>query len=541
MYQKILNIFVVFCLFHNITSQACTNYIVTKGASLDGACYLAYTNDGEWLYNLTQTPPRDFKPGDSITFISRDNIAGKIAQVAHTYGMIGFQMNEHQVSVGETTFVGREELWNKKGFLEYWHLMSLALERAKTAREAVGVITSLAEKYTYASEGESFSIIDANEAWILEMVGTGAGGKGAIWVAMRIPDGMVCAHANHARIGEFPLNDPQNCLYSKNVIDFAIQHKLYNPKTDGPFRFNEVYCPASPDRLKYCETRVWRLFTQTSPSLNLSPDYHRGVPGAARYPLWIKPDKKIALTDIIDFIRDHYEGTPFDPSLDEAAGPFGNPYRNRPLGWNADSVHCSWERTISTANTAFSFIAQARGFLPNPVGGVVWWGVDDTWYTCYVPLYCGNTSVPEPFNRGSLQKFSWDSAYWVFNFVSNLANLRYVDMIKDIQQVQQSLEKHMISQQDSIEAKALNLETFQQQAFLTAYSNSQADTVHQKWLQLGQELLTKYNDGYVKDANGNPQETPYPANYYQKVYRQAKDRHAIPVWPESKKATYTPY
>ena len=541
MYQKLVNIFVLFCLFQHFTSQACTNYIVTKGASIDGACYLAYTNDGEWLYNLSQTPARDFLPGDSITFISRDNIAGKIAQVQHTYGMIGFQMNEHQVSVGETTFVGREELWNKKAFLEYWHLMTLALERARTAREAVEVITSLAEKYTYASEGESFSIIDPNEAWILEMVGTGIGGKGAIWVAMRIPDGMVCAHANHARIGEFPLNDPQNCLYSKNVIDFAIKHGLYNPKTDAPFRFNEVYCPASPDRLKYCETRVWRLFTQTAPTLNLSPDYHRGVPGAQRYPLWIKPDRKIGLTDIIDFIRDHYEGTPFDPSLDEAAGPFGNPYRNRPLGWNADSVHCSWERTISTANTAFSFIAQARGFLPNPIGGVVWWGVDDTWYTCYVPIYCGNTSVPEPFNRGSLKKFSWDSAYWVFNFVSNLANLRYADMIKDIQQVQQSLETHMTSQQDSIEAKALKLEAIQQKAFLTAYSNSQTDTVHQKWLQLGQDLLTKYNDGYVKDANGNPQETPYPSNYYKGVYRQAKERYAIPVWPESKKATYIPY
>ena len=528
-------------LFFGQKATACTNFIVTKGASADGSTMLVYTNDGEWLYNFSQTPAMDHKTGDSILFTSRYNVSGRIHQAPHTCAMIGFQMNEHQVSVGETTFVGREELWNKSGFLEYWHMMTLALERARTAREALKVMTSLAEQYTYASEGESFSITDPDEAWILEMVGTGTGGKGAVWVAMRIPDGMVAAHANHARIGEFPLNDPENCLYSKNVVSFAEKHGLYNPKTDGPFRFNEVYCPASPDRLKYCETRVWRLFTQAAPSLGLSPDYHRGVQGASRYPLWIKPDEKLTLSNVIDFIRDHYEGTPFDPGKDAEAGPFSNPYRNRPLGWLADSTHCSWERTISTANSAFSSIAQARGYLPDEVGGVVWFGVDDTWYTCYVPVYCNNTSVPESFMKGDLKKFSWDSAYWAFNFVSNYANLRYADMIVDIQAVQSELEGLVLHTRDSVEKKAMGMGKTDRINFLTNYSNSHGNTVYNRWLELGQFLLTRYNDGYIKDVNGNPQEVPYNDSYYRKALDGNRNRYTLPVWENSGKAEYTPY
>ncbi len=286
------------CLFflQTLLVFPCTNLLVTKGASADGSAFLVYTNDGEWLYQLTNKAAADHQPGDSLEFpAGKNGKPGKISQVPHTFAVIGFQMNEHQLAVGETTFTGREELWNHSKYLQYWHLMSLALERAKTAREAILVITSLVEEYGYGSEGESFSLVDPNEAWILEMVGTGDGGEGAIWVAVKIPDGNIAAHANMARIGEFPLNDPENCLYSKNAISFAIEKGYFKPESGEPFRFNEVYNPHSPDRLKYCESRVWSLFRRAAPSLELSSDYHRGVEGAERYPLWIKPDKKIAL------------------------------------------------------------------------------------------------------------------------------------------------------------------------------------------------------------------------------------------------------
>ncbi|MCD4680406.1 MAG: C69 family dipeptidase, partial [Bacteroidales bacterium] len=283
--KKLLLISLTILLIVSENSFSCTNYIVTKGASKDGSTFLVYTNDGEWLYKPGITSAKDHNEGDSLSFGSRSGVKGKIPQISHTYAVLGFQMNEFQVAIGETTFTGREELWNKSKYLEYWHFMNLALERAKTAREAVIVITSLAEKYGYGSEGESFSIIDPEEVWILEMVGTGTGGEGAIWVALKIPDGYISAHANMARIGEFPTNDPDNCMYSDNVVSFAIEKGYYNPESGKQFRFNDAYNPPSPDRLKYCESRVWSLFSKTAPLLNLSTDYHRGVNGATRYPL----------------------------------------------------------------------------------------------------------------------------------------------------------------------------------------------------------------------------------------------------------------
>lgn len=508
-------------------SMACTNFIVTKGASRDGSTMLVYTNDGEWLYRLYLTGASVHPEGDSIEFTNRYGAKGKIAQVSHTFGVVGFHMNEFQVAVGETTFVGREELWNKSKYLEYWHLMQLALERAKTAREAVLVMTDLAEEYGYGSEGESFSVIDPEEAWLLEMVGTGDGGEGAIWVAVKIPDGCISAHANMARIGIFPLDDPENCLYSSNVISFAIQKGYYDPNSGIPFHFNQVYNPPSPERLKYCETRVWRLFSRCAPSLDLSPDYHRGVPDAERYPLWIKPDNKLSLEDVISLVRDHYEGTPYDMTLGPDAGPFGNPNRWRPLAWEVNGQSYSWERPISTFNTAFSMIAQCRSWLPDPLGGILWFGVDDTYFTCYVPIYCGINRVPDPFAIGDINKFSWDSMWWVFNLVSNIANIRYAEMIQDIQPVQKALEHSFLSDQDSLTANLAMLDDTSIKEMLTDYSIAKSEQVHEKWVSLAEHLFTKYNDGYIKDSTEGIRETGYPADWYNHIIENDPEKFRI--------------
>ena len=540
--QYIKSVFLVlFTSFLINNGLACTNLIVTKGASKDGACYLVYTNDGEWLYKLNKTLAQDHKIGDSMTFTSRYGVSGKIHQIPHTHAVLGFQMNEFQVSVGETTFTGREELWNKSKYLEYWHLMTLALQRARTAREAVEIMTSLADQYGYGSEGESFSIIDPNEAWILEMIGTGTGNEGAIWVAQRIPDGYVCAHANMSRIGEFPLDDPENCIYSENVISFAVEKGFYNPDSGVPFRFNEAYNPPSPDRLKYCETRVWSLFNRISPSLELSPDYHRGVEGAERYPLWIQPDEKLDLKMIMGLIRDHYEGTPYDMTKGLDAGPFGNPNRWRPLNWESEGEECSWERPISTYNTAFSFISQVRGWLPDEIGGLVWFGVDDTYFTCYVPFYACMDEVTGPFATGNIQEFDLSSAWWAFNLVSNYANIKYSYMIKDIQAVQKDLENSFLNQQTAVERTAMDLKKKKRVKYLTAYSLKQANKTQDAWVKLGKDLITKYNDGYVKNDNGSPESVGYPQEYYDQINKIEKKKFTLRKWKNAKQQDYKPF
>jgi len=533
--------FTIFLL--SIATFPCTNLIVTKGASTDGSAFLVYTNDGEWLYRLSNKPAADHLPGDSISYRSgRNQVEGKIHQVAHTYAVIGFQMNEHQLAVGETTFTGREELWNHSKYLQYWHLMSLALERAKTAREGIEVIISIVEQYGYGSEGESFSLVDPNEAWILEMIGTGDGGEGAIWVARRIPDGMISAHANMARIGEFPLDDPENCIYSNNVISFAVEKGYYDPESGQPFLFNEVYNPSSPDRLKYCESRVWSLFRRAAPSEEFSSDYNRGVQGAERYPLWIQPDKKLALEDVMALVRDHYEGTDFDMTKGVDAGPFGTPNRWRPLYWDDELENrYSWERPISSYNTCFSFIGQMRSWLPNDVGGICWFGVDDTYFTCYVPIFVGNTSVPEPFTIGDINRFSWDSMWWAFNFVSNFANVKYSYMIQDIQKVQHDLESNMIHEQDSISQLVKDLPLPERTAMLTAFSNNWGEKVHDQWIELGEALLTKYNDGYVKDDNGKIDEVGYPDGWKDQINDLYPGKFKIKDWENDKKQDKLPY
>jgi dipeptidase len=516
---------------------ACTNLIVTKGASADGSVMITYTCDGEFHPRLRYEPAADYAP--DAQYEIKDwggNIRGVIKQIDHTYRVVQL-INEHQVAIGETTFGGRSELENPDGVLQYWTLMRLALQRAKTAREAVEVITSLVGEYGYASTGESFSIGDPNEAWYMEMIGPGPGGKGALWVALRVPDGYICAHANAARIGEFPLHDEKNCLYAKNVISFAVEKGYYDPDSGKPFRFCDAYNPEHPEMLRYAATRVWSLFRRAAPSKELPAEYHRGVRGAEPYPLWIKPDEKLSLADVFSLMRDHYEGTEFDMTKGVDAGPYGTPNRYRPMTWEVNGAKYAWERPISTQQTGFSFVSQSRSFLPDPVGGVLWYGVDDTYTSCYTPLYCCIDSVPPAFTTGSLQKFSWDSAWWVFNFVANFANLRYSDMIEDIQKVQGEIEGDLLALQPEIEKTAVALakkDPALMTRYLTEYSLTRTATMMERWRVLGEYLITTYNDGYVKNEKGSPQEVGYPESWLRDVTSSRPDQFKLPTWGDAK-------
>lgn len=525
----------VYVILSCLQVEACTSLLVTKGASEDGSVMITYTCDAEFLPQLEYTPAADHKPGDSLEITDwSGKVRGKVKQVPHTYAVVDL-MNEHQLVIGETTFGGRKELGNPDGLLEYWDMMQLALERAKTAREAIAVMTELVDEYGYRSTGESFSIADTKETWIMEMIGPDSGGQGAEWVALRVPDGYISCHANKARIGEFPLNDPENCLFSDNVISFAKKKGYYDPKSGKPFRFCDAYCPATPKNQRYADARVWSIFRRAAPSQNFSPDYHRAVEGAEPYPLWIKPDKKLSLADVFALMRDHYEGTPYDMTKGIDAGQYGSPNRWRPITWTVDSVEYAWERPISTQQTAFSFVSQSRSWLPDPVGGVYWYGMDDSYTTCYTPLYCGIDTVPRSFTVGSLSKFSWESAWWVFNFVANYANLKYSYMLPEIQAVQSDIEGTFLKLQPSVEKTAIDLFASDLKLltrYLTDYSVTNAEQVVSRWRELGEYLITKYNDGYVKDEKGEPQEKGYPEAWLRELLKSRPKQFRLSVKKE---------
>jgi len=529
----------VFALAGGIAAPcpACTSLLVTKGASADGAVMITYTCDGEFYPTLQFEAAADYAPGDSLEITDwSGNARGKVAQVAHTYAVVGL-MNEHQVVIGETTFDGWEELVNKDGLLQYWDLMELALQRARTAREAIGVMAGLVADYGYRSSGETFSIGDTREAWIMEMIGPGPGGSGAEWVALRVPDGYISCHANRSRIGEFPLGDPEHCLYSKNVVSFAVEKGYYDPDSGRPFRFSDAYCPSTPKDLRFTDTRVWSIFRRAAPSRDFPADVHRGVPGAEPYPLWIKPDKKLAVADVFALMREHYEGTPYDMTVGIDAGPYGSPDRWRPLAWRPDSTDTTgpeygWERPISTQQTACSFVSQSRDWLPDHVGGLFWYGLDNTYTSCYVPLYCGIEAVPEAFVTGDMQHFSWESAWWAFNLVANYANLKYSYMVPEIQAVQRDLEGAFLARQPAVEKTALELfesDPALMDRYLTDYSVTHGEQVVSRWRQLGEYLIVKYNDGYVKNDKGRPQELGYPHTWLRRVVHERLDQFRIPV------------
>jgi dipeptidase len=504
------------------SANACTSLVVTPGASQDGSAMVTYTCDFEFHPPLEFTPAADHKPTDSVEIRDwSDRVRGKIPQVPHTYAVLGM-MNEHQLAIGETTFDGREELTHPRGLLYYWDLIFLALQRARTAREAVGVIGDLVRKHGYSATGETFSIADPKETWIMELIGPDSLGTGAEWVALRVPDGYITCYANKSRIGEFPLKDPKKCLYSENVISFAVQKGYYDPKSGKPFRFCEAYNPEVPLSRRACDGRIWSLFRRAAPSQNFSPDFFRGKEGAQPYPLWIKPDKKLSVPDVFALMRDHFEGTAFDMTKGMDAGPYGLPYRWRPLTWTVDSMEYAWERAISTQQTAYSFVSQSRSWLPDPIGGVYWYGLDDTYSTCYIPFYCGNQEVPKTLSAGGQDKFTWDSGWWVFNFVSNFAYLRYRDMIQDIQATQGELEGHFLRLQPTVEKTALALHQTDPKLmtrYLSDYSVAQAEMVVRRWRELGERLVTKYNDGYIQDEQREPQMKGYPESWLREVLR----------------------
>ncbi len=517
-------------LIFNYKVDACSNFIVTKGASKDGSAMLSYTADaGGFMEPLYFHAGGKHKAGEFVDIYEWDSgwnkYLGKIKQVAETYRVIG-NMNEWQLTIGETTFGGRKELRDTTGIMDYGSLIYITLQRAKTARQAIKIMTDLVKEYGYYSSGESISIVDPNEAWILEIISKGTKEKGAVWVAKKVPDGHVAAHANKARIKELS-NNKDEFLYSPDVVTFAEKMGFYDKSKGKPFSFADAYDPMSPGNLVACEGRVWVLYRKSAPSLNLSSDYLRAFKGAKPYPFSIKPDKKLDVKMVANFMRDHFEGTDFDMTKGIAAGPFGCPYRWKPLAFKLDEDTTKkyyWERPLSTQQTAFSFVSQARASMPREIGGVFWYGVDDNYSTVYTPLYCSSTSVPECFRNANVANFDLNSAVWMFNLVANLAYQKYSYVIKDIQEKQAELENKYFAYQPAIEKAALDL--FRKNPklatqYLTEYSLAQAENTMREWTKLWKTLVMKYNDGYINDVNKSQGRSPKGVGYGNEFYKKA--------------------
>ena len=539
MKKKLSLLALILIVVSNIEINACSNFLVTKGATIDGSTMISYTADSHVLYGeLYYKPACDYKPGTMLDIYDWDfgKYLGKIKQVKHTYSVVG-NMNEHQVAIGETTFGGKEELVDTTAIIDYGSLIYITLQRSKSAREAIKIMTSLVAEYGYCSEGESFSISDPNEVWILEMIGKGVKNRGAVWVAMKIPDGYVCGHANQARITTFPLNDTTNCIYAKDIISFAREKKYFNGK-DEEFSFSDTYNPVDFGAARACEARVWSMFRKINKDLmDTYVDYAKGENLKHRLPLWIKVDKKLSVHDVTEIMRDHFEGTPLEFSSDLGAGPYNCPYRWRPMELKVDGIKYYNERSISTQQTGFSFVAQSRNWLPDAIGGINWFGVDDTYSTVYTPMYCGITEVPISLKEGngSMMKFSETSAFWLFNQVSNFAYTRYRDMIPEIRKTQAEIENKYYENTANIDNQAKKLfATNQKEAvkFLTKYSVEQGANTFNRWKELYHYLFTKYMDGNIKTVDPNPKnkkpkvsQPGYGDEWMKKIIKETGDRY----------------
>ncbi len=537
--------------------MACTNYLVTPGASANGSSMITYAADAHVLYGeLYFRPSANFAPGTMLDVYEWDThkFLGRIPQVSHTYSVVG-NMNEHQVAIGETTYGGLPELRDTTGLIDYGSLMYITLQRARTAREAVGIMGDLVAQYGYYSSGESFSISDKHEVWIMEMIGKGTemvteGGKtynkrkGAVWVAVRIPDGYVSGHANQARIRQFPLDDPENCMYAPDVISFAREMGYYEG-TDEAFSFSDTYAPVDFSGARFCEVRVWSFFRKVNGDMEQYFDYVKGDDLENRMPLYIKPNRKITTHDMMNFMRDHLEGTELDMTVDAGAGPFGLPYRWRPLTWEYNGkVYCN-ERATATQQTGFSFVAESRPMNPDWLGGILWFGVDDAAATTYVPMYCGMTRIPESYavGNGDLLTYSETSAFWAFSFVSNFSYLRYSAMMEDVREVQTELEQKFLTEVPAIDAAAevlFNSDPEMAREFITNYSVSMGNYTVKRYKELGQFLLVKYIDGNIKkEENGvflrtedgypvSPDQPGYPEKWKEIVVRDAGKKLKVP-------------
>ncbi len=539
--SKFISIF--FLLIAYQTVLPCTNFIVTKGASKDGSVHICYTADSFTLYGeLYYFPAAKYPEGTWLDIYDWDTgkYLGRIKQALETYNVVG-NMNEYQVVIGETTFGGREELVNPKGIIDYGSLMYIALQRSKTAREAIKIMTELVEEYGYYSSGESFSIADANEAWILEMIGKGEGRNGAVWVAVRIPDGYVSAHANHARITKINFNDPENYLYSKDVVSFAREMGYFNGK-DEDFSFSDVYAPLDFGAIRFCEARVWSLFRRVNKDMERYISYIRGET-LERMPLYIKPDQKLSLSDVKKLMRDHYEGTELDITKGIASGWYNTPVRWRPLVWEYEGTQYFNERPISTPQTGFSFVSQARSYLPREIGGVLWFGVDDTYFTVWVPMYSSINKIPYNFSQGlgALNKYHSDAAFWVFNFVSNYAYPKFSIVKDDILKVQSELEGKFHSRQKIVEdaAQVLYKESPGKAIdYLTNYSNEMAALTFNRWKKLGEDLVVKFLDGIKKNEYGNPVNIGYTKEFKKYIVEESGNKYKMKKLPTELEESY---
>ena len=533
-------------IFHASDARGCTNVIVTKGASADGSCMVSYAADSHVLYGeLYFKPEKDWKLGDKLRVYDWDSgqYLGLIDQVEHTYKTIG-NMNEHQLIIAETTFGGRSELADPNGIMDYGSLIYITLQRAKTAREAIKVMTELTKQYGYFSEGETFSIIDKNEAWIMEMVGKGKKEKGSVWVARRIPDGFICSHANQSRITTFPLNDPANCLYAPDVISFARENGWYDGP-DSEFSFCDAYCPADFSGLRGCEARAWSAFnilcngwfTFYDNDGNLVTkdaysylDFAMGYNPENKMPLWVKPSKKITMKNVADVMRDHYEGTPMDMTQDIGAGGNALPYRWRPMDFEFNGKTYTNERAIATQQTGFWFVGQARCDYPDVVGGILWFGTDDATTSYLTPIYANTNEVPECFKEGNgnMLSYSPTSSFWMNNRISNACYKMYNIMAPYVRERIDKFENEQMQKVRQIDNQALDLykkaldgaekrgkkasgtydamsDTGKSFAavkkFLTKYSVNTAQDMFHDWCKLEETLLVKYIDGNVKAQN----------------------------------------
>ena len=542
-------------------AMACTNLIVSRGASADGSTFITYAADSHTRYGqLRYCAAADHQPGEMLKLYNYGSLKFqiKIPQPAHTYQVVGF-INEHQLAIGETTWGGISPLdkGNVEG-IDYGNLIYVTLQRARNCREAIKVMHELVSTYGYSDGGESFSLADPNEAWIFEITSKGHFEKGAVWVARRVPDGYISGHANQARITTFPqeplkwkkngphpaisskhidhIFEPEvECVYSEDVILFALKHSLFESLFDGDekgFSFADTYNPLTFSGLRACEARVYAMFNRCADGMKRYEAFAMGDPIAERLPLWVKPNRKLTVQDCMALMRDHYEGTPMDMTQDVGAGPFHCPYRWRPMDFEVDGKQYVHERAISTQQTGFSFVAQCRGWLPNKLGGIIWFGVDDTYSTVYCPIYCGVTQIPICFEEGngSMSQYSETAAFWLFNRVSNFCYLRYDSMIVDVQRVQQELETDFV-RDEAGHAKRWEQEENEVRLVgaLNRFSNDRAERMMRRWKELDQLLLMKYIDGNIKTVeNGRIKTTPtgvvtgikqppYPAWFYRQI------------------------
>lgn len=529
-------------------AAACTNFIVGKKASADGSVFCTYNADDYGMFiGLCHFPAGRHATGETRKIIDWDTkeFHGEIPEAEETYNVIG-NINEFQVSIGETTFGGREEMVDTTGILDYGSLIYIALQRSKTAREAIKVMTALAETYGYCSEGETFTICDPDEAWIMEMVGCGAGSKSVAWVALRIPDDAICAHANQSRIRQFNMKDKKNVLCSKNVISYARKMGWFTGN-DADFSFCDAYAPADFSGRRFCEARVWSFFNHFSDGMARYLPFAEGkVKDAEPMPLWIVPNRKVTLADMRQCMRDHYEGTPFSLDNDPGQGLWNMPYRPTPLTYKVDGKQYFNERPTSTQQSGFSYIAQLRSWLPRQVGGILWFGNDDGNMVAYTPVYCANTVQPECYSTPGADAvtFSGRNAYWVCNWVSNMVYPRYSLMFGSLKEVRDSLESSYDASQAAVDMKAQELCRQSPAAaidYLNRYSCDKAQQMLARWRQLAVYLIVKYNDMAVKPEKdgrflrtktgiGMRVERPgFPDNTAREIIRHAGDRYAVPA------------